>query len=189
MPIPDCGWDGMGRRASIPTQLYSWGYGEVALRGNVDNQTEGLSKVAWSSLTTTHGFHTHRTHCFSKGTSCETPWLKLDPSSIFRQCANLVKWFFFVQWSVGKQEVKPHPMYIRTEKTEKFQNAKDIQWLPGLTHISLFGQKWQRLPILQWSGGLGLPQFHFLRGSPCPLILWESLFIGQHSFKCHCSLV
>ena len=179
MPIPEpmtvaeMEWEGghQSQPSSTAEDMGKWLSEEMWTTRQKDSAR--LPGPAFGCLTATHGFHTHTAHCFSKGTSCEISWLKLDPSSIFRQCANLVKWFFFVQWSVGKQEVKPHPMYIRTEKTEKFQNAKDIQWLPGLTPISLFGQKWQRLPILQWSGGLGLPQFHFLRGSPCPLFLWE----------------
>lgn len=75
-----------GKVGINPNQPCSWGYGEVALRGNVENQT-GLRNVAWSSLWLPDSNpwlpHTHRAWYFSTGTSCETPLLKLDPSSIF----------------------------------------------------------------------------------------------------------
>lgn len=125
-----------GKAGINPNQPYSWGYGEVALQKKCGNGQDSatLPGPAFGCLTATHSFHTLQARYFSTGTSCETSLLKARSKfNISCQCANLVKWFFFVQWSVGKWEVKPHP--------EKFQIAKDIQWLPALTHTTIFLDK------------------------------------------------
>ena len=125
-----------GKVGINPNQPCSWGYGEVALRGNVENQT-GLRNVAWSSLWLPDSNpqlpHTQGTILLYRDIMWNFITKARSKFNISCQCANLVKWFFFVQWSVGKWEVKPHP--------EKFQIAKDIQWLPALTHTTIFLDK------------------------------------------------